>query len=247
VWYESVKLLAEEGFLLWAVPALAYSVWVAFDYEDRVDTLRALFFPIFVALWMFWYVFASIGWPRYAYPGLAVSSILVAKLMVDVAMAFRLRVAAESAASRRRGRLSKLLGSAPLLLFIAILVAWPLQNAIRRIASGNNEALYAFAQYIEANLPGDARIASEEWEVDFLTQRTYFHVPGHLIVAYIQYKDLGYPINGGPYDVASVGPQYIIDGPNNKVTRYISEDFLRVHAKLVVSMGEYDLYRIAQE
>jgi hypothetical protein len=194
---------------------------------------------------MLWYVIASIGWPRYAYPGWAVSSILVAKFLCDLAVEFKIewpRVFATSWWSKFLPKLHNL----SVLLLILILVLWPAQNTARRIVKGDNQAAEKFAQYIEANPPPDVLIASEEWEIDFLTNRAYLHHTkgGDTFIKHLQ---LGYPLEGELYDVAAYDPDYIIDGPYNKGVGFISPEFLESRGKLIVSIGEYGLYEVVKE
>jgi 4-amino-4-deoxy-L-arabinose transferase-like glycosyltransferase len=246
LWYDSLKFLVEHGFILWAIPALAHTFLVALNRKDSLDTSRQLLFPFFVTIWMLWYVIASIGWHRYAYPGWAVSSILVAKFLCDLAVEFKIEWPMVFAPSQWSKFLPKLRNISVSLL-ILILVLWPAQNTVRRIVKGDNQTADEFAHYIETNLPPDVLIASAEWEIDFLTDRTYLHHPGSFAKAHIKHYQLGYPLEGELYNVAAYDPDYVINGPYNKDTGFISSEFLGSRGKLVVSIGEYDLYQVIEE
>jgi len=242
-WSGSLKYLAEHGFILWAVPALAHTILAALNQRNSSDSCRQLFFPFFVIIWMMWYVIASIGWPRYAYPGWAVSSILVGKFLYDMATAFKSKWAFTNAPFRSLKPLLKL-GHLPVLCLILILILYPAQNTIKRIVQGDNHAAHDFAHYIETELPQNSLIASAEWEIDFLTNRPYLHHPRSFQTAHIRHHQLGYPLVGQPYNVDVYNPDYVIDGPYNKGTDFISKDFIRNKGQLLFSIGEYDLYKV---
>jgi len=241
--YESLKFLAEHGAILWIIPSLVHVLIVAFRSGDSKATIRCLFHPLFVMIWFSWYVLASIGWHRYAYPGWAVASIPVAKFLCDLARAFRVSIPGPPVALRWREPPAKL-HRAPALLLIGILVIWPAQNSVRRIIKGDNDAPDEFAQYIEANVPQDALIASEEWEIDFFSNRSYFHHPGRFGTALIKHQ-LGHPLTER-YDVSVYDPDYVVDGPYGRGTTLISREFLESRCRLVVSIGDYDLYQVTQ-
>jgi len=241
--YESLKFLAEHGVILWVVPALAHTLVAALGDDDSRTTIRQVFLPLFVAIWFSWYVIGSIGWHRYAHAGWAVSSILVAKFLYDLTRSLRVGNREGAVASKRPAILK--LHQAPMLLLIGILVLWPAQNALRRIVRGDNHAPKAFAEYIEANVPQDALIASEEWEIDFYSNRPYLHHPGGFGTALIKYLQLGQPLTER-YDVAVYNPDYVIDGPYGRGTTLISREFLKSRCRLVVSIGDYALYQVNQ-
>ena len=64
------------------IPALGYALWRARrrDAQGLIEGLIALM----VALWLLWYVVASLGWPRYAFPAVAFGAILVARALADL-------------------------------------------------------------------------------------------------------------------------------------------------------------------
>ena len=193
LWYDSFKFLAEQGFVLWAVPALVHALLNALSYKGSLDTSRQLFVLFFVIIWMLWYVIASIGWQRYAYPGWAVSSILVAKFLYDLVGDFKVEWSAGFALFGWSQLLPKL-RTLPVLLLALIMIVWPAQNTVRRIVKSDNHDAEAFAHYIKTSISTDALVASVEWDIDFLTDRTYLHIPQQFVEAHIKHYQLGYPL-----------------------------------------------------
>jgi 4-amino-4-deoxy-L-arabinose transferase-like glycosyltransferase len=64
------------------IPALLYTIWCARQRSARgmVDGLMGLL----IGLWVVWYVAVSLGWPRYAFPAVALSAIAIARAAVDL-------------------------------------------------------------------------------------------------------------------------------------------------------------------
>jgi hypothetical protein len=242
LWFDNSKFLVQEGFVLWSAPALVYTFFIAFSCRDRRNASRQLLFPIFVLGWMSWYVIASIGWPRYAYPGWAISTILVAKFLYDLVKMFKIEWPT-SIISSQPGQTLARFSKLPVLALIAILIFWPAQNTLRRIVKGNNQTATEFATYIDANLPENVLIASEEWEIDFLTRRTYLHHPMKDHDLFIKHLQLGYPLEDY-FDISIHNPDYIVQGPYNRGVGYIPKDFIESQGNLIVSIGDYELYQI---
>src|SRR5262245_56056678 len=63
--------------------ALCYGALVSLPRSRKSQQWGVLF--LFIAINLAWYVFASISWLRYAFAGLAISSLFVAKFFVDLA------------------------------------------------------------------------------------------------------------------------------------------------------------------
>jgi hypothetical protein len=82
-----------------------------------------------------------------------------------------------------------------------------------------------FIHYIETNLPPDVLIASEKWEIDFLTNRAYLHHPAGFGDTLIKHLQLGYPLEEF-HDDAAYGSDCILDGPYDKGVGLISPEFL---------------------
>ncbi|MBO9323545.1 MAG: glycosyltransferase family 39 protein, partial [Roseiflexus sp.] len=63
------------------VPAMAYTIWRA---RSRTSQgLSEALLALLIGLWLAWFVGASLGWPRYAFPAVALSALTVARLAFD--------------------------------------------------------------------------------------------------------------------------------------------------------------------
>jgi hypothetical protein len=236
--YENFKLLGQEGYLLWGIPTLAYSFILALSSENPKTTILQLFFPCFVLVWMGWYAVASIGWVRYSYPGWVISNMLLAKFLLDMILKFQPRRRSTQDDTLTQ-QFQSSLAFVPPLLFVAILIFWPAQNAIRRIATGDNQAPQALSDYILTNLPDSATILSTEWEIAFLSSRTYIHIPWETIERHIR-NEMGWTERVEIFNVYDYDPDYVINGPTNK--RDENGGFSRIgyftQQNVVASFGE---------
>jgi hypothetical protein len=215
----------------------------AFRSNNPKITMRELFFPCFVIVWMSWYAIASIGWERYAYPGWAITAILLAKFLHDLIVRFRVTDQEADAGQGLRSRIAYV----PPLLLVVILILWPAQNAIRRIVTEDNQAAFDMANYITANVPVNASIASAEWEIDFLTDHAYAHIPVHFIDAFINHFQLRQPLDEeNIFDIRVYDLSYVVSGPFSKGTQFIPDDYL-ADQQLIASFGDYDLYQVTSE
>ena len=77
-----LELLGVNGYFGMLLPALAYTAWRA-RRKNLHDQMWGVVWLIAVAN-LGWYVLASLGWMRYAFVGLIVSSLLVARLWRDL-------------------------------------------------------------------------------------------------------------------------------------------------------------------
>ena len=87
-------------------------------------------------------------------------------------------------------------------------------------------------------------IESYEYELDILTNHTYHHPPEPLVTLATKYVYAGEPYPAEFYDFQAFRPAYIIIGPFAKWTGIYPSKFLREKCTLLVSAGEYDLYRV---
>jgi hypothetical protein len=129
-------------------------------------------------------------------------------------------------------------------LLLAFLILNPRKDVLKGIFSAQDKSPQEFAEYINANVDKDATIESWEWEIDFLTNRTYHHPPTSLISTEAKRLYLGDPYDPDAYDFRQYNPDYVAVGKFAKWTGLYSPDFLNRECTIIKSVGEYDLYKV---
>lgn len=235
--------LAQTGYLLWAVPALVY-----FGSEVlylRREGVRELLLFSLVSIWLLWYVLASVGWVRYAFVPIALSSLLLARLFGDATDDFRFGLGALTKSGGTAGLPSAIvrfsLGLLPLMV-IGYGMLVDLDGIVREGSSSAQE----MAAYLNSHVEGNALVETWQWEISLLSQRTFHHPPFDVLETAVRQIQLGIPPQGEAYSPEPFEPDYVVDGPFSKWTGLYSE-YLRQHCVLRTSIGMYDLYRCSAQ
>ncbi len=205
------------------VPALAYTLWRA-----RQRTPQALveaLLGLLIGLWLAWFVFASLGWPRYAFPAVALSALTVARLVAD-AIAWLRRVLPSAAAVAA--------------VYAAAIIMVPLALTARVVFTPDDSA-QRFAAYLNASVPPEAIIATWEPELGVLTDHRYLYPPQPALDRAVRHQWLG----GDPvvYDWYSSRPEYVVIGGFGGYTGvYDTPELAQSYVK-EQQIGDYTLYR----
>lgn len=238
----ALKFFLHSHYFIWVVPGLVYAVLLCATREP--ENIKLCLPWVFVAGWLTWFLVASVGWARYAFPALAVSYMLVAKLLDDL-------IGVSDLSLRKVWTVLRSWDVAPIarpmsvLLLIIMLLLNSSREVIKGIFSTPDRSAQQFAAYIDGHIEEDALIETWEWEIAFLTNdHSYHHPPTSLLNALIAHKNLGAPYDPGVYDFQEYGPAYIVVGSFAKWTGLYPPDFLKQQCTLVQSTGEYDLYRV---
>lgn len=184
-WY----LLQVYGGLL--LPGLAYGLWRA---RARTPHALAELAPTLLAsLWIVWFL-GSLGWPRYAFPAVALGALAVARLIAD-------------GFSMLRNRQPILASLAVLYLIVAI--GGPLALTTRTMLSPDDSA-QRMAAYLDANVPQATIVETWEPELGVLTDHRYHYPPTELLDPAVRNAWLGGPPLA--YDGLSAQPEYVVVG-----------------------------------
>ena len=212
---------------------------------DRAAILRC--FPLlFVAVWLTWFIFASVGWARYTFAAFALSYLFVAKLLDDTARSLNQRLERAVPSLRSRAWLST--GRRIAFLLVVVLVLLGLAPGVRAIFSPPDRSAHQLAAYIDGRVDGDETIETWEWEIPFLTPgQTYHHPPTELLNSVIAAVNLGTPYDPQTYDFQQYDPTYILVGPFASWTGLYPTEFVDQRCSRVISVGAYHLYKIAIE
>jgi len=228
----SLKFLASaDVYAFLGLPAIVYGAYLA---RLRTPAAARLALPLtFVVLGLAWFAFGSIGWPRYAFPALALTALFAARLVVDVALAVR--------------------SSAPhlvpaLAVALTLLIAAPLANSARTLLSASDRSPQQVAAYLDSTVPIDAVVETWEPELGFLSSRALHYPPSGWLDRAVRAQWLSGAKGTLAYDPLDQGhPAYLVVGPFGKYTAMYQALLERTQLRPVATYGEYDIYRFAEE
>lgn len=234
-----VELKVYLGLLL---PVLVYSGLLVIPRRKEAHQWAVLY--ILVLCNLAWFVLASIGWIRYAFPGLSVASLFVARFFSNITDGFRLNMQAlwkgilEGSVSTARPALQ-----AAFLFWLAVMIAVPFFQTVKGILlPPSNDAVTA-AAYISDNIPKNVIIETWEPEMQFLTDNLYHSPPNSLLDRAVAYIWRSGPWPRGFYNYLQEDhPQYILIGNFAKWVMLYPAAILNTQYRIVMTVGAYDLY-----
>jgi hypothetical protein len=210
------------------IPALAFAVYRA-RRRDAHGLAEALIVTL-VIVWLAWYVGASLGWPRYAFPAVAFGALLVARMVTELVGWLW-----------QGGTTLKRSLAYGVVIYCAIAIAIPLGITTRNLFTPDTTA-QQFAAYLKAVVPQDTLVETWEPELGVLTEHRYHYPPIELLDKAVRHTWLG----GPPivYDGLSAAPPYVAIGNLGDVTGiyYLSGDLDRYYVQVYQS-GSYTLYK----
>jgi 4-amino-4-deoxy-L-arabinose transferase-like glycosyltransferase len=201
---------------------------------------------VLVAVNLGWYAFASIGWSRYALPGLAIASLFVARFFHDLTDGYRLKGAALWEALRQgQSTLREHALRWAMLAWLALMIVRPLMYYAQQVVSPPLNATVAMAAYLDEHVPHEALIETFEPEMGFFTDHNYHFPPPSVAGKATTYVLLGGPPPAQEYDfVQTERPDYVLAGPVAGWADLYPADLLAARYGLVTSIGGYELYAI---
>jgi hypothetical protein len=238
------QLLALKVYLALLAPVMFYGFTLLLPRRREAHRWFVLF--TFISVDLIWYVTASVGWLRYAFPALAFASIFVARFFYDLIDGYKLDLQAISLSFRNRSIFSpKAALSAVLLSWLAVMILLPLGQTARDILRPQFDAPAAMAAYINQNVPKDALIETWEPEMGFLTDNNYHFPPQMLLNTAIQFISSGGQPPSKFYNfVQTHKPEYVLVGQFASWVHLYPDDFLASQYTLDKSIGAYSLYRL---
>ncbi|MBC7227808.1 MAG: glycosyltransferase family 39 protein [Thermoflexales bacterium] len=245
---ESLKyLLSQDVYLGMLLPVLVYGFVISLPRQREGQRWGTLF--ILVVLNLTWYVVASIGWPRYAFPGLTIASLFVAGFFQRLTEGFW--VGGKALWQALRGREPDLQRHAlrwALLVLLLMMIVRPLLYTVRQVVLPPPNIPVKMAAYLEQHVPHDALIETFEPEMGFLTDHNYHFAPTIILQQAVRHVWLGGPPPSEGYDfVQKEHPDYVLVGPFAHWIDLYPEDMLTEHYRLVARFEhswplEYELY-----
>jgi 4-amino-4-deoxy-L-arabinose transferase-like glycosyltransferase len=208
------------------IPSLVYAAWRA--RRRNAQGLAEALIVLIVGLWLAWYVGASLGWPRYAFPAVAFGALLVARMLAD--LIGRLW---------RGGATQRGLALA-VAAYTALAVAAPLALSARGILRPDDSA-QRMAAYLDEMVPRDAIVETWEPELGLLTDHRYHYPPIALLDTAVRHQWLGGPAL--VYDGLRDAPAYVVVGGFGGYTGVYAPDVLARDYVEQQHIGSYVLFK----
>jgi hypothetical protein len=184
---------------------------------------------------------ASIGWIRYAFLGLALSGIFIARLFSEITGGFKFDWNAGLFHSITNVQNAYRFA---LTIWLAAMVAVPLTKTILEIALPGPNYAQQMAAYLDENVPMDAVIETWDPEIGFLTNHSYHYPPNALLaVAVDQVYYGGDPVQDRYDFIQTEHPDYLLVGEFSKWTELYPLEELQENYELLQSFGDYDFYQ----
>ena len=221
------------------LPALIYAFFVSVPRTREGQKFSVLF--LMIALNLVWFIVASIGWIRYAFLGLTLSSIFIARFLHSLTDGFNIDW---SGGSFRSLFEVKNAARFALTVWLVAIIAIPLTKDVSEIAFPGPNNARLMADYLNANVPESAIIETWEPEIGFLTNHNYHYPKNELLaVAVNQVYYGGEPVRDRYSFVETENPDYILVGEFSKWTLIYPVDYVFENYQWVQTFGDYDLYQ----
>ena len=236
------ELLSLKVYLGFLIPALAYGLILSLPRDKEGLRWGVIFLLVMSNL--VWYVVASISWLRYAFPGLAFSSLFVARLFFDLTGDLQLNFSkiAENVRSGKRMAVDLALRSV-MAGWLALMVLIPLAQNTLNIVRPPANAPQAMAAYMDAHIDKKALVETWEPEMGFLTDHNYHFPPPALLYKAVSYIWMGKAPPSDDYDFVQKNlPDYVLVGEFSRFVQLYPQKILDSQYSLVTTIGAYDLY-----
>jgi 4-amino-4-deoxy-L-arabinose transferase-like glycosyltransferase len=238
------NLLGAKVYLGALTPALLYAASLATPRTPQA--MRWGLLTTLVAVNLIWYVLGSVSWLRYAFPGLAISALLIAKLFLDWTGGFRGGAGQSPSVDGQAGDpLAPQAFRWTGLGWVALIIVVPLTQTVHDLVRPPFNAPVAMAEYMNAHLPTTTLVETWEPEMGFLTDHTYHFPPQELLNAAVGYIWRGSASPSGSYDfVRTEKPTYVLVGEFGRWVDMYPADSLAKDYRLVTTIGGYELYTL---
>lgn len=225
------------------LPVLAYGFFLALPRRRDAQQWGILLTLIVANLG--WYVVASIGWWRYAFLGLALTSLFAARFFFDLTDGFRFDARKLFASLRADGALLRTQAiRLAMVAWLVVMIGLPLAQTVGEIVLPAFNAPEAMASYMNAHAPRDVVIETWEPEMGFLTDHRYHFPPSRLLAGAVSQAFLGgTPVSQSYPVLQTEHPEYVLVGDFGRGTDVYPKEQLDAQYRLETRIGGYELYR----
>jgi hypothetical protein len=237
------ELVSLRSYFFLLLPVLAWAafrlVWPARSIFAELGAERRMQLSVvlmMVGVNLLWYVVASVSWVRYAFLGLALSSIFVALAFAQLTGGYRLRTLTDGATPIWR----RAVAGASLALLVVLVLA-PAARLGQRIATVPVDPAKEMALQIDQMVEPNALVETWEPQMGFLTDHRYHYPPQLLLNRAVRQVWLGETPVSELYDFRELQPDYVLVGEFGRWVGIYPEERLGDFEE-VASSGPYQLF-----
>ena len=225
----------------WLAPAILYVSALSLrrcGQEQRWNIVLTL-----IAVHLTWFVFASVGWLRLAFLGLALASLCVARLFRDLTDNFQFGLRRLWSAPQRKALSLSFWLQLAVLCWLVFTVALPIRRLGHLIVSTDSSAPLAMAEYLNKYVSREPVIETWEKELAFLTDHNYHLPPMQLEQKWAAQKNLGGKPVSEFYDFTKPRlPPYVLVGNFSRQVNLYQKAPLLEHYLLETTIDPYELH-----
>lgn len=215
-----------------AIPALMWVTVREWATRDRRAATWMLMVS-FAAVNLTWFVVSSIGWPRYAVPGMVLAGIAAASMLNQfVTESIVVGSRSSSAALRAVGWLWLMLAGPVPLLMTAGTILTPPANSAR-----------AMATFLDRTLSPAALVETWEPELGVMSGQRFRFPPSALLATAVAYRFANGPAPSSQYDFMKPPPDYVLVGDFATWVDVYPRQRLLSDFELLHEEGPYQLFQ----
>jgi hypothetical protein len=195
---------------------------------------------LFAAVNFVWFVLASIGWLRYAFSGLALSSLFVARFILDLwGTVLEPNGPWFARSSVRLASLRVAIAS-----WTIAVVGASLYLIARPIVHPPENTPVEMAAYLTKNVPTSSVVETWEPELGALTEHNYHYPPARLLNVAVRHIWLNGPSPSLQYHPLEIDrPLYVVVGTFARWVGVYPPAVLERDYSVIIRIGAYELYR----
>ncbi len=207
-------------------------------------TVGRLMIWSFASGWFLWFLFLSIGWPRYLFPALFAGSIPLAAFLRRHTDGFNPQIMARRAAKTLSCHPRTLGGVVCLGAVVAlpIALALNLQAAFILLSAPVDHSAAEMALFISEHTSDQAMIETYDSELFFFLDQPYHYPPDYVQTQLNQRMYLGRSDIVIDYDPLAADPDFVVIGPFSRGWRLYDEVLRTDVFHPLHTVGAYDLY-----
>lgn len=211
---------------------------------DKSETVTALVLWIFSASGFAWFLFLSIGFPRYLFPAAFVGNIFLALLVRDFTHDFNwVDTLKRGAQILKRSNFGwHLLGTNFIILLLFISFFLTLVMLYNSYVSASSNDILETTEFINTQTETDALIETYESELFFLLNRPYHYPPDAVQHLANRRTFLSQDVSLD-YDPLAVNPDYLIMGNSARLWDLYAPVLTTDAFEHVYSNGRYEIYK----